>query len=150
MREWLKWIFAEREMLELERWRVEWQQSRQWLSEFKHVAMALDNMKAIVDGKLSLDACYPPGDVGPWTIDGLREVMRKIDARHACNSCQGLQVGPYDLNSDTILIEGTQYSGCLFRDGYGFNAMVGQVHRIDRNKDGVVTITRLQNLEAVA
>lgn len=58
-----------------------------------------------------------------------------------------LAVGPYDPVSDTILIEGTQYSGVLFREGYGFNAMAGQIHRIDRRDDGVVTITRLYELE---
>jgi hypothetical protein len=59
-----------------------------------------------------------------------------------------LDVQPYDPESDTILIEGTLYSGVLFRDGFGFNAMIGQVLRIDKRDDQVVTVTRLPQHEA--
>lgn len=38
--------------------------------------MALDNLRAEVLGKESLDACHPPGERGPWTVDGLRYRMR--------------------------------------------------------------------------
>lgn len=77
MIEWLKWLVAGKELEELERWRVKWEIYRRWLSEFPHVGMALDNMKAEVEGKQSLNACYPPGEEGPWIIEGLRERMRK-------------------------------------------------------------------------
>lgn len=61
-----------------------------------------------------------------------------------------LDVGQYDPFSDTIVIEGTRYSGELFRDGYGLSACIGQVHRVDKREDGVVTITRLHDLETVS
>ena len=59
-----------------------------------------------------------------------------------------LDVGEYDPHTDTIIIEGTRYAGCLFRDGFGINAMVGQVLRIDKHENGLVTVTRLRDLEA--
>ena len=58
-----------------------------------------------------------------------------------------LEVGVFDPCTDSIIIEGTTYSGGLFRDGFGINAMVGQVLRLDKHKDGVVTVTRLRDLE---
>lgn len=58
-----------------------------------------------------------------------------------------LDVGEYDPYTDTITIEGTRYAGALFRDGFGINAAVGQVLRIDKHEDGVVTVTRLRDLE---
>ena len=59
-----------------------------------------------------------------------------------------LDIGGYDPYTDTIIIEGTRYSGFLFRAGFGINAMIGQVLRIDKHEDGIVTITRLRDLEA--
>lgn len=53
-----------------------------------------------------------------------------------------LNVGRYDPQLDVIEIEGTKYSGEMFR-GFGINAMVGQTLRIDRRDDGVITVTRL-------
>ncbi len=75
MREWLKRKIAPKEMAELERWRVEWEEYRRWLAEFELVAVALDNLRAEVEGK-ALDACHPPGEKGPWIIGGLRDRMR--------------------------------------------------------------------------
>lgn len=66
-----------RDFAELERWRTQWHEYRRWLAEFPEVAMALDNLRAEVLGKESLDACHPPGDEGPWTVDGLRYKMRE-------------------------------------------------------------------------
>lgn len=54
-----------------------------------------------------------------------------------------LNVGQYDPYTDTIVIEGTTYSGVLFRDGFGINAMIGQVLRVDKHENGVVTVTRI-------
>ena len=54
-----------------------------------------------------------------------------------------LAIGEFDQFTDTIEIEGTRYSGLLFRDGFGINAMVGQVLRIDKHENGVVTVTKL-------
>lgn len=64
MLEWLKWILAEKEMVELERWRVEWRSLRQWLAEFPEVAATLDHMKAEVCGEASM------------TVSDLRERLR--------------------------------------------------------------------------
>jgi len=59
-----------------------------------------------------------------------------------------LSVEPYDPISDTIVIEGTRYSADFFRNlGCNFPGMVGQVLRIDKKEDGVVTVTRLPELE---
>ena len=58
-----------------------------------------------------------------------------------------LDVGAFDPFTDTIIIEGTKYVGALFRDGFGVNAMVGQILRIDKHENGVVTVTRLRDLE---
>lgn len=59
-----------------------------------------------------------------------------------------LDVQAYDPWTDTIVIEGTRYSGALFRDGFGFGAAIGQVLRIDQLKNGVVTITRLREIKS--
>ena len=59
-------------------------------------------------------------------------------------NCKELEVGEYDPITDTIEIEGTKYSGHLFREfGCNFPAMVGQVLRIDKKENGLVTVTRL-------
>ena len=47
----LKWWIAGKELAELERWRVQWQEHRRWFAEFPSVAAALDHMAAEVDGK---------------------------------------------------------------------------------------------------
>jgi hypothetical protein len=58
-----------------------------------------------------------------------------------------LRIGQYDPFSDSIEIEGTIYSGGLFRDGFGMNAMIGQVLRIEKHENGVLHVTRLRELE---
>ena len=73
---WLAWRVARKEMEELTRWRVQWQEYRRWLAEFEEVSLSLDNMKAEVQGE-QLNACYPPPDTGPWTLPALRDVMRR-------------------------------------------------------------------------
>lgn len=59
-----------------------------------------------------------------------------------------LDVGQYDPERDQIEIEGTKYSGELFR-AFGCNLKndAGKVLRIDEKKDGVVTITRLPHFD---
>ena len=48
----------------------------------------------------------------------------------------------------TVTIAGTHYAPDLFENlSCGFPAMVGQVLRIDKKKDGIVTVTRLRYLE---
>lgn len=79
MQEFLKWLFAKKEMEELCRWRISWEQYRRWLGEFPEVRMALDNLRAEVDGQ-QLDACTPPGKKGPWTVSGLRDRLRSLAA----------------------------------------------------------------------
>lgn len=59
-----------------------------------------------------------------------------------------LAVGDFDPLTDTITIEGTRYSGVLFRDGFGLGAIIGQVLRIDKHDNGVVTVTRLPYMES--
>jgi hypothetical protein len=51
----------------------------------------------------------------------------------------------YDPVNDTIMIEGTRYSGDLFRElGCNFPSMVGDIIRIDEKEDGLVTITKME------
>lgn len=66
MLEFLKWLVASKEMAELERWRIEWNEHRRWLAEFPLVGMALDNMKSEVEGKQSV------------RLSDLRERMRRL------------------------------------------------------------------------
>ena len=51
MREWIKWLVAKQEMIELERWRVEWEEHRRWMAEFEVCRATLDHMRASVDGQ---------------------------------------------------------------------------------------------------
>lgn len=55
MLEWLKWKIAGREMAELERWRVQWHETRRWLGEFPDAASALDQLRQQVDGVHMMD-----------------------------------------------------------------------------------------------
>lgn len=75
MKEYFKWLFAKEEMLELERWRIYWQQYRQWLGEFEIVGETLDNMKSEVKGE-SRGAGTPCGNP-PFVISTFREYLRK-------------------------------------------------------------------------
>lgn len=54
-----------------------------------------------------------------------------------------LLIGEFDPFSDTITIEGTRYSGAIFREGFGSHVPVGRVLRIDRVEGGIVTVTVL-------
>ena len=63
------------------------------------------------------------------------------------NNIPELDVGEFDPMTDTITIEGTEYSGSLFRSGFGSEAAIGQVLRIDKRTDGIVTVTRLRQFE---
>lgn len=78
MKDWLKRLLAKKELEELHRWRLHWDSYRRWLAEFPEIAITLDNLKTEVDGKVSLDACHPPGKKGPWTIQGLRYCLREL------------------------------------------------------------------------
>ena len=60
-----------------------------------------------------------------------------------------LDVGQYDPWTDTIIIEGTRYSGVIFREGYGMQAAIGQIHQIVSHDNGTVTICRRYDLEQV-
>ena len=51
-------------------------------------------------------------------------------------------------HNDTTTINGTKYANHLFESfGVTFSSMIGQVLRIDKREDGVITITRLKDLE---
>lgn len=70
--------------------------------------------------------------------------MTERQSPHNAKPFPTLDVGRFDAMTDTIVIEGTKFSGELFR---GF-AMVGHVLRIEkRAEDGVVTVTRLYEKE---
>ena len=64
MREWLKWLVARKEMAELSRWSVQWNEHRRWLAEFPDAAIALDHLKEEVTGDYQC------------TIRDLRDAMR--------------------------------------------------------------------------
>lgn len=66
---------------ELERRRVLMQEYQRWLAEFPQIALVLDNMEAAAVGKEWLCASRPPSENGPWTIEGLREVLRQRTRR---------------------------------------------------------------------
>lgn len=72
----LKNLFAGKELAELHRWQLQWEEYRRWLAEFPAIAMVLDNFKSHANGE-SLDACHPPAPTGPWTIENLRFHLRK-------------------------------------------------------------------------
>ncbi len=69
-------MLAREELEELGRWRLKQDQYRSWLCGFKDVCVVLDNLKAEVNGESSFDASHPPGLEGPWTVDGLRYVLK--------------------------------------------------------------------------
>lgn len=55
-----------------------------------------------------------------------------------------LNIGEYDPINDTIEIEGTVYSASLFRElGCDFPDDVGQLLKVIKKEDGVVTVKRI-------
>lgn len=55
-----------------------------------------------------------------------------------------LDVKAYDPKTDTIEIEGTRYSGVLFREfGCFFADKIGQILRVEKKENGVVTVKRI-------
>ena len=58
-----------------------------------------------------------------------------------------LEVEQYDPYTDTIVIEGTKYSGQLLRDTFGSMADIGQIFQIVKHDNGVVTVLRRYDLE---
>ena len=77
---WLKWRIAGDELAELHRWRVHHDMYRRWLAEFGDIAMVLDNLQAVAMGE-QLDMSDAPSTSGPWTIEALREVLRRHAGR---------------------------------------------------------------------
>lgn len=75
MLEWLKWIIAGREMMELERRRLLAAQYLRWLAEFEDVSTVLANIEAEAAGVPV--SGWPLAEKGPWTVQGLREVLRQ-------------------------------------------------------------------------
>lgn len=54
----------------------------------------------------------------------------------------------YDPDKDHLEVEGTVYAGNFFRElGCNFKDMVGQVLRVDKKENGVVTLTRIHEVE---
>ena len=72
----LKHLIAGKELAELSRWRSTWEEYRRWLAEFPMIGVTLDNFKNEVSGDESMDACHPPMEKGPWTVDNLRHHLR--------------------------------------------------------------------------
>jgi len=57
-----------------------------------------------------------------------------------------LNISDYNPEMDTIEIEGTRYSGALFRElGCSFPTLVGQTIKIIRKENGLVTIERMRD-----
>lgn len=77
---WARWRLAGADLEELHQRRLIGQIYRQWFGphEFPEVATVLANMETEVLGRQPLDACWPPGPTGPWTVDRLRDVVRTI------------------------------------------------------------------------
>lgn len=71
-------LFFNRELDELNRWRVETNSYAQWLAEFPEIRIALLNLAADVRGEESLCANRPPSEKGPWDIVGLRLKLRTL------------------------------------------------------------------------
>jgi hypothetical protein len=73
-----RWTAARRtrDLAELERWRVTWQEYDRWLAEHADVSLVLRNMNQEVRGCESLNAGTASEDNGPWTVSGLRAVLR--------------------------------------------------------------------------
>lgn len=55
----------------------------------------------------------------------------------------------YDADTDVVTIEGIRYAGVLFR-GMGGQFGIGTIVQIVARKDGVVTMTRLKDVEVRA
>lgn len=80
LKQWAQWRLAGAELEELHQRRLLGKIYRQWFGahEFPEVATVLANMETEVLGRQSLDACWPPGATGPWTVDRLRAVVRDM------------------------------------------------------------------------
>ena len=80
MREWLKWLVARKEMAELSRWNVQWNEHRRWLAEFPDAAIALDHLKEEVTGDYQC------------TIRDLRDLRDAMRVRRPQEAKQGEQL----------------------------------------------------------
>lgn len=78
MLNWIKWKLCGKELEELHRYRIKVQEYRQWLGEFREIALTLDNLDAVVKGEVSVYTQYTDGVKGPYTINALREYIRKL------------------------------------------------------------------------
>lgn len=78
MLNWLKWKLCGKELEELHRYRIKVQEYRQWLGEFHEIALTLDNLDTEVKGKVSIYTQHIDGIKGPYTINALREYIRKL------------------------------------------------------------------------
>ena len=82
-----------------------------------------------------------------WTVKLNECELEPIDEK-SITVLPTLDVKPYDPWSDTIEIEGTKYSGHIFRTlGCGFPDMIGDVIRVDKKEDGCVTVTTIYRNE---
>lgn len=79
LRERLKWWVAPAEMRRLEWIRVTLAEYRQWLAEFPDIATTLENFSVDAWSLVpTLNAGSPARENdGPWTVRGLREVLRR-------------------------------------------------------------------------
>lgn len=75
---WLKWKLCGKELEELHRYRIKIQEYHQWLCEFPEIKITLENLQIEVKGQESLFTMYYESSKGPWTIQGLRECLRKM------------------------------------------------------------------------
>jgi len=81
MKNFIKRLIAGKELNELNRWKVYWQEYRQWLANYPTIAMTLDNLRNEIDGQKNKNCSHPPTRKGPWDISGLRKHLTRIYAR---------------------------------------------------------------------
>ena len=118
--EWVKWRVAPREMEELERWRIQWEEHRRWFAEFPIAAVTLDHLKAKVERE-------------PVTsIHVVRDSCRSADVKQVRqNHTAPPQRKPLsDEQIDDIWVE----HGCEGEDAYGFARAIEAAHHIQEPK----------------
>lgn len=69
----------------LARYRLKIDLYDRWLAEFPVIVLVLQNLKADAEGE-GLDTSFPPSSSGPWAVEGLRNVLRKINAAHTMSA----------------------------------------------------------------
>lgn len=77
MPDWLKRLVAGKELDELHARRTIAAQYRHYLAEFPDIALVLENMDTEASGTAVLNIGWPPSKIGPWSLENLREILRR-------------------------------------------------------------------------